>query len=101
MAQHLERFFGVLAGHGFTVDEAYAAYLELTSAITGAAASEVGRQAMQANGRARIDDLRRATVALGTENVPRVVELVKGRRHAEPDPFDAVRAAVSAIAQGR
>jgi len=101
LAQHLERFFAVLAGHGFTVDEAYAAYLELTSAITGAAASEVGRRAMEVDGHSRIDDLRRATVALGPETVPHVVELVKARRRAEPDPFDAVRAAVSAIAQGR
>ena len=52
MAQHIERFFTVLAKHGFTVEEADAAYLQLTSAIIGAAVSEVGRRAMEAEGHA-------------------------------------------------
>ena len=97
MAQHIERFFTVLAKHGFTVEEADAAYLQLTSAIIGAAVSEVGRRAMEAEGHARLDDLRRATVALGPETVPHVIELVNATPRPEPDHFDAVRAAITAI----
>jgi AcrR family transcriptional regulator len=101
MAQHLERFFTVLANHGFSIDEAYAAYLRLTSAITGAAASEVGHRAMEAGGHARLDDLRRATLALGPETVPHVMELVNATSRPEPDHFDAVRAAITAIEHSR
>jgi AcrR family transcriptional regulator len=97
MAQHIERYFTVLAKHGFTVEEADAAYLQLTSAIIGAAVSEVGRRAMEAEGHSRLDDLRRATVALGPETVPHVIELVNATPRPEPDHFDAVRAAITAI----
>ena len=102
MAQHLERFFTVLAGHGFTVEEAYETYQHLTSAVTGAAASEVGRQATIDAGHPRLDDLRRAASALGTERAPHVRELVRRARSApDADPFDSVRLVVRGLVARR
>jgi AcrR family transcriptional regulator len=100
MAQHLERFFEVLAARGFTVAEADAAYHALTSAITGAAANMVGRRAATEAGHPRAGDLTRAVKALGADAVPLVDELVRSRRK-EADPFDGVHVAIAGLAAMR
>lgn len=101
MAQHLERFFTVLAGHDFTVGEAYEVYGQLTNAVSGAAVSAVGRRAMIEAGHLRFDDLRRAAKALGAETVPHVRELARRNPMADPDPFETVRVLVVGLAAQR
>jgi AcrR family transcriptional regulator len=100
-AQHLERFFEVLGGHGFTVAEAYDTSQQLLAAVVGAATSCVGRRAAADAGHPPIDDLRRAAKALGTDSVPLVHQLVRPRRVPDSDPFDSVRLVVVGIAQRR
>ncbi len=100
-AQHLERFFEVLGAHGFTVAEAHDTYQQLMAAVVGAAASCVGRRAATEAGHPPLVDLRRAAKALGTESVPLVHELVRGRRIPDTDAFDAVRLVVVGIAAER
>jgi AcrR family transcriptional regulator len=102
MAQHLEGFFAVLAGHGFTVGEAFTTYLQLSSAVTGAAATEIGRRASIQAGHPHMSDLARAAKALGRDTVPHVVELVRDRRRPDSsDSFDTVRLVVEGIAAAR
>jgi AcrR family transcriptional regulator len=98
MAQHLERFFAVLAGHGFSVEEAFTTYSQLGSVVTGAAATEIGRRSSIAAGHPRMSDLARAAKALGTDTVPLVVGLVRLRRPENSDSFDTVRIVVDGIA---
>jgi AcrR family transcriptional regulator len=102
MAQHLERLLEVLVGHGFTVDEAYAAYGQLSGAVTGAAASEIGRRATIQAGHPRLSDLGRAAKALGAETVPLVEELLRVRRSSQQlECFDTVRLVIDGVAATR
>ena len=98
MAQHLERFFTVLAGHDFTVVEAYDVYGQLTSAVVGAAAAEVGGRATIDAGHPQLDDLRRAAKALGADAVPHLRDLVARKPTTAPDPFETVRLVVTGLA---
>ena len=100
-AQHLERFFEVLGARGFTVAEAYEAYQQLMSAVTGAATFRIGQRAAKDAGHPPLADLGRAARALGVETVPLVEGLVRLRRPPEPDPFDTVRHVVFGIAGRR
>jgi AcrR family transcriptional regulator len=102
-AQHLERVFEVLGVHGFSVAEAFDAYTAVTSAVIGAAASSIGRRAAIHAGHPPLDDLRRATRALGADTVPLVDALVRNapRQIRQGDPFDVVRRVVAAIAAER
>ena len=100
-AQHLEGFFEVLGGHGFTVAEAFDISQQLLAAVVGAAASCVGRRAAADAGHPPIADLRRAAKALGTDSVPLVHQLLRQRRVPDSDPFDSVLLVVVGIAQRR
>lgn len=100
-AQHLEEVLGVLTAAGFTVADAYEAYAQLMSAVTGAATSETGRAAANDAGHPLLVDLRRAVKALGPDTVPLVHELVRSRRALEPDTFAVVRRVVASLADGR
>jgi AcrR family transcriptional regulator len=101
LAQHLERFFAVLTAHGFTTPEAYAAYVRLTAAITGAATAEIGRRSREGAG-GRMSDLAAAVRALGDDTVPLVGELLRAHRGArDPDPFETVRLVVDGLAAAR
>ncbi len=105
-AQHIEQVLVVLTGAGFEVAEAFAAYAELMSVVTGAAVTEIGRRASLAAGHPRVDDLRRAVGALGRDAVPLAAALLDtgdgdGDGDGEPDPFDAARRAVAALRNGR
>lgn len=92
LAQHLEAFIGVLEQRGFTPADAYEAYDDISAAVLGAAVSAIGQRAEAAAGHRRLDDLARATKALGPEEVPHVAALVRSRarRAADHDPFSVV-----------
>ena len=102
-AQHLERVFEVLGQHGFSVSAAFDTYTAVTSAVIGAAASSIGRRAAIDAGHPPLDDLRRATRALGADTVPLVDELVRdsSSQVRRGDPFAVVRRVVAAIAAER
>jgi len=101
MTQHLEGFFAVLVGRGFTVPEAHDAYRRLNDAIVGAATSTISRTATIESGHPLQKDLQLAVKALGADNVPLVDELVRDRHFAKSDPFDTVRLVVDALAAAR
>jgi AcrR family transcriptional regulator len=101
LAQHLERFLSVVTTRGFTVAQAYELYEHLTSAVTGAAASAIGRRAAASAGHGAMADLRLAAKAHGADEVPLVHRLVRsrnGRGAREPDPFAVVRVVIDALA---
>ncbi len=101
LAQHLERFLSVVTARGFTVARAYELYEQLTSAVTGAAASAIGRRAAAAAGHGAMADLRLAAKAHGADEVPLVHRLVRsrnGRGVRPPDPFAVVRVVIDALA---
>ncbi len=97
LAQHLERFFEVLARHGFEPEEAYATYRRLTAATHGAAAAEVGRRSARVEGHPFETDLALAVRALGRDTVPRVAAFVRSGWHDEVDHFDVVRLVIAAL----
>jgi hypothetical protein len=100
-AQHLERFFEVLGPHGFGLEEAYETYVQLMSAVTGAAVLEVGGRASAEAGSSLLSDIGRASRALADDAVPLVRKLV-GDGHAEhPDRFETVRVMLEGIAARR
>jgi AcrR family transcriptional regulator len=98
LAQHIERFLEVLTGSGRTVADAYDDYALLMAAVTGGAASAIGRAASFDAGHPTLVDLRRAAKALGGDDAPLVQELLR-RRRREPDPFDVVRVAIGSIVE--
>jgi AcrR family transcriptional regulator len=99
LAQHIERFLEVLTGHGRALPDAYDDYALLMAAVTGGAASAIGRAASIDAGHPTLVDLRRAAKALGPDDTTLVHELLR-RRRREPDPFDVVRVAIHTIAGG-
>jgi AcrR family transcriptional regulator len=99
LAQHIERFLEVLTGHGRALPDAYDDYALLMAAVTGGAASAIGRAASIDAGHSTLVDLRRAAKALGPDDTTLVHELLR-RRRREPDPFDVVRVAIHTIAGG-
>jgi AcrR family transcriptional regulator len=99
LAQHIERFLEVLTGHGRALPDAYDDYALLMAAVTGGAASAIGRAASIDAGHPTLVDLRRAAKALGPDDTTLVHELLR-RRRREPDPFDIVRVAIHSIAGG-
>jgi hypothetical protein len=78
---------------------AYDDYALLMAAVTGAAASAIGRAASIDAGHPTLVDLRRAAKALGPDDTTLVHQLLR-RRRREPDPFDIVRVAIHSIAGG-
>ena len=99
-AQHLEHFLEVLTAHGFDVEAAYDAYAELMAAVTGAAATAIGRRAAADAGHRTMVDLRRAARAHGPDEVPLVHRLLRGRGGrgaADPDPFSVVGVVIAGI----
>ena len=98
LAQHIDRFLGVLVAHGRTVSEGYDAYALLMASVTGAAAMAIGRAAADAAGHGTLVDLRHAAAALGDDETPLVHELAR-RRRREPDPFAVVRTANDTLAR--
>jgi len=99
LAQHIERFLEVLTGHGRALPDAYDDYALLMAAVTGGAASAIGRAASIDAGHPTLVDLRRAAKALGPDDTTLVQELLR-RRRREPDPFDVVRVAIHSVAGG-
>jgi AcrR family transcriptional regulator len=99
LAQHIERFLEVLTGHGRALPDAYDDYALLMAAVTGGAASAIGRAASIDAGHPTLVDLRRAAKALGPDDTTLVHQLLR-RRRREPDPFDIVRVAIHSIAGG-
>jgi AcrR family transcriptional regulator len=99
LAQHIERFLEVLTSHGRAVPEAYNDYALLMAAVTGGAASAIGRAASIDAGHPTLVDVRRAAKALGRDDATLVQELLR-RRRREPDPFDIVRVAIDSIVRG-
>jgi AcrR family transcriptional regulator len=99
LAQHIERFLEVLTGHGRALPDAYDDCALLMAAVTGGAASAIGRAASIDAGHPTLVDLRRAAKALGPDDTTLVQELLR-RRRREPDPFDVVRVAIHSIAGG-
>lgn len=100
-AQHLERFFAVLGTHGIGVAKAYAAYAQLMTAVTGAAATTIGHRAAADAGHRPMVDLRRAADAQDLPQVHELVRLRSGRGAPEPDPFAAVRIVIDAVVAER
>jgi AcrR family transcriptional regulator len=99
LAQHIERFLEVLTGHGRALPDAYDDYALLMAAVTGGAASAIGRAASIDAGHPTLVHLRRAAKALGPDDTTLVQELLR-RRRREPDPFDVVRVAIHSVAGG-
>jgi hypothetical protein len=92
----LHRFLEVLTSHGRAVPEAYNDYALLMAAVTGGAASAIGRAASIDAGHPTLVDVRRAAKALGRDDATLVQELLR-RRRREPDPFEIVRVAIDSI----
>jgi AcrR family transcriptional regulator len=100
-AQHLEKFLAVLTERGFSVTEAYEVYVEMMSAVVGAAALEAGDRAAVAAGRSLISELGAAAQAMPGDAAPVLRKLVADRRAARPDRFQAVRVALKGVAAAR
>jgi AcrR family transcriptional regulator len=99
-AQHLEKFLDVLGEHGFSVKEAYEIYVEIMSAVIGAAALESGPRASAAGGRSLFSDLKSAAQALSEEATPKLRSLVDSRGW-HPDRFQAVQVALMGVVASR
>lgn len=98
-AQHLEKYLNVLAEHGFSVKEAYEIYVEIMSAVIGAAALEAGHRASAAAGRSLFCDLKTAAETLAEDATPRLRQLVDDGHSEHPDRFQAVHVALAGIVQ--
>ena len=98
LAQHLEQVFAVLTERGFTVAEADLIWHRFSAAVDGAAVAEIGWRAGNEAGHRRVDDLRRAVQALGSDAVPLVDRFVSSDPDAaDRDAFDTVHLVVEAL----
>jgi AcrR family transcriptional regulator len=99
-AQHLEKYLEVLRENGFTVNEAYETYVEMMSAVIGAAALEAGSRASAIAGRSLFGDLKSAADALD-ETTPLLRQLVNAGEARHPDRFEAVAVALAGVIDRR
>lgn len=96
-AQHLERFLEILIDYGFSVGDAYRVYVQVMSAIIGAAALQAGEQAAALDDRSMFLDLAAACDLLPEWSTPLVRRLVGDGRAGHPNRFDAVRTVVNGL----
>jgi AcrR family transcriptional regulator len=89
-ARHLERILDVLVAQGFSLGDAYRAYIQITSAIVGAAAFEARRRASVASGHSPEHELEAIARELGPDQLPLSYKLFNERIAGDPDTFETI-----------
>jgi AcrR family transcriptional regulator len=88
--EQLEQILQVLMGWGFSLEEAYETYLQVISAVIGAAGYVARENTLDAAGHGRDVDVQAALSELGTDALPLVRRLYSGRAAEKQEIFETV-----------